>query len=71
MTFYRFAETSKTGRNSRIDSLFNLLGLQNRLYTGDIFAINNQIDYMNVEKQLEHLRKTSLDFLENSLKDNA
>lgn len=70
MTFYRFAETSKTGRNSRIDSLFNLLGLQNRLYTGNIFTIDNQIDYINVEKQLEHLRNNSLDFLKNSLKDN-
>ncbi len=70
MTFYRFAETSKTGRNSRIDSLFNLLGLQNRIYTGNIFTIDNHIDYINVEIQLEHLRKNSLDFLKNSLKDN-
>lgn len=69
MTFYRFAETSKIGRNSRIDSLFNLLGLQNRLYAGNILSINDYIDYMNVEKKLACLRKDSLDFLKNSLMD--
>ena len=67
MTFYRFAEGSKTGRNSRINSLFNLLELQDRLYTGDISFISKNIDYDKVEKRLENLRKNSIEFLKDSL----
>lgn len=67
MTFYRFAEGSKTGRNSRINSLFNLLELQDRLYTGDISFISKNIDYDKVEKRLENLRTSSIEFLKDSL----
>lgn len=68
MTFYRFAERSKTGRNSRIDSLFKILGLQDRLYAGNIFAIDNSISYDKVDEKLKSLREDSLEFLKNSLK---
>lgn len=67
MTFYRFAATSKTGRNSRINSLFNLLGLQDRLYVGDILKIKADIDYEHVESKLIALRTKSIDFLKNCL----
>lgn len=67
MTFYRFAEGSKTGRNSRISSLFHLLGLNDRLYTGNIDAIKNKIDYTDIDIRLEKIRRDSLAFLENSL----
>lgn len=67
MTFYRFAKGSKTGRNSRINSLFNLLELQDRLYTGDISFISKNIDYDKVEKRLENLRTNSIEFLKDSL----
>lgn len=56
MTFYRFAATNKTGRNSRIDSLFNILGLQDRLYIGNISIIGNPIAYDKVDKRLKGLR---------------
>lgn len=67
MTFYRFAEGSKTGRNSRINSLFNLFGLQERLYKGDINRITNLIDYRLVDKKLSELRKDSIAFLDECL----
>lgn len=67
MTFYRFASTSKTGRNSRINSLFDLLGLQDRLYVNDISKIKADIDYEQVENRLSALRESSLGFLKNSL----
>lgn len=67
MTFYRFAEGCKTGRNSRINSLFNLLGLEDRLYIGDISYISKNIDYDKVETRLENLRKSSIEFLKDSL----
>lgn len=68
MTFYRFAEGSKTGRNSRIDSLFKILGLQDRLYAGNISVIDNSISYDIVDEKLKSLRENSLEFLKNSLK---
>ena len=68
MTFYRFAATNKTGRNSRIDSLFNILGLQDRLYIGNISIIGNPIAYDKVDKRLKGLRENSLEFLKNCFK---
>ena len=67
MTFYRFAEGSKTGRNSRINSLFDLFELQERLYKGDINKITNPIDYNSVDKKLSKLRKESISFLNECL----
>lgn len=67
MTFYRFAATNKTGRNSRIDSLFNILGLQDRLYAGNVFAIDHLITYDKVDEKLKKLRENSLAFLKSSL----
>lgn len=67
MTFYRFASTSKTGRNSRINSLFNLLGLQDRLYVNDISKIKTEINYEHIENKLIALRVKSIEFLKNCL----
>lgn len=67
MTFYRFAEGSKTGRNSRINSLFDLFELQERLYKGDINKITNPIDYNSVDEKLSELRKDSIAFLNECL----
>ena len=67
MTFYRFSESSKTGRNSRINSLFDLFKLQERLYKGDINKITNPIDYNSVDEKLSELRKDSIAFLDECL----
>lgn len=69
MTFYRFRQGSRTSRNSRIDSLLGLLGLQQRLYTGNIVEqIRQPIDYERVDGTLRGFREQSLRFLEDSLK---
>lgn len=68
MTFYRFAEGSKTERNSRINSLFGLFGLQERLYQMDIDRITNLIDYNAVDEKLAALRKDSIAFLDGCLR---
>lgn len=68
MTFYRFATKSKTSRNSRIDSLLCQLGLQFRLFHGEIGMIKQDIDYDQVDVRLAKMRKNSLDFLDSSLK---
>lgn len=71
MTFYRFANTSKTGRNSRIDSLFNVLGVNKKhIYNNnaDITEmINEPIRWQEVDNRLSILRNESIDFLNNSL----
>lgn len=68
MTFYRFASTSKTGRNSRIDSLFNVLGIdKNHIYKGNISLIDNQIDWGKTDERLTSLRKESISFLKETL----
>ena len=68
MTFYRFAEGSKTERNSRINSLFGLFGLQERLYQMNIDRITNLIDYNAVDEKLAALRKDSIAFLDGCLR---
>lgn len=71
MTFYRFANNSKTGRNSRIDSLFNVLGVnKNHIYKeGNILnGIVDPINWSDVDINLCKLRQESIDFLDNALK---
>lgn len=70
MTFYRFANTSKTGRNSRIDSLFNVLGINKKhIYNGkDILTnIKEPINWSQVDQNLSHLRNESIEFLNKAL----
>lgn len=71
LTFYRFASTSKTGRNSRIDSLFNVLGInKEHIYTSGNVAekINSMIEWEDVDRNLCALRSESINFLSSALK---
>lgn len=71
MTFYRFASSSKTNRNSRIDSLFNILHINKEhiFEAGDIMKkINSKIEWSFVDNQLNNLREHSIKFLQNALK---
>lgn len=68
MTFYRFPSGEKSNRNSRIDSLFNVLEIpKEHLYSGDITKINSSINWDVVDEKLNSLRKDSLLFLENAI----
>ena len=68
VTFYRYAAASSNSRNSRIDSLFELLGLQERLYAGNICdQMIVPIPYEQVHQALAVLRDDSLQFLSFSL----
>lgn len=74
LTFNRFDDNEKQSRNSRIDSLFSLLGLENRRYTKSVdicISINAEINYRAVDNKLEELRKKTVLFLENALKEAA
>ena len=68
MTFYRFKSSSKGSRNSRIDSLLGIFGLQSRLYQGDVMAVEADVDYGKVHESLKDYREQSVAFLKDSLK---
>ena len=69
MTFYRFAVGQKGGRNSRIDSLFNVLDIsRNHIYQGDVMEIDTPSDWEHIDNRLKDFRKESIDFLMDTLK---
>ena len=67
ITFNRFNEKSKNSRNSRIDSLCSQIGIQDRRYDGNIFNIDNEIEYSQVDDRIEYLRQDSREFLKKAL----
>lgn len=68
MTFYRFAIGLKGGRNSRIDSLFNILDVpREHIYQGDIMKIENPIDWTMVDERLCEFREDSIKYLHYAL----
>ncbi|MCD8189807.1 MAG: polysaccharide pyruvyl transferase family protein [Clostridiales bacterium] len=66
LTFERF-RPGANARNTRIDSLFALLGLETRRYAGDVSAVAAPIDYKAVDERLATLRTASMDYLANAL----
>ena len=70
-TFERFSsKNSKVSTNSRIYSLLDLVGLQNRLLKGyeEIDnIINKKIDFSEVNDKIKTFRNNSKEFLKNSL----
>lgn len=64
LTFYRTNNNDKNNRNSRIDSLFRILGInKNHIYYGEINNINATVDWEEVDLKLMKLRKESMCFL--------
>lgn len=68
MTFYRTSNKDRTNRNSRIDSLFDVLEVsRDHIYTRDMDKIEAPIDWERVDDNLSKLRQKSISFLENVL----
>lgn len=68
--FRRFKSTNKGSTNSRLDSLFNLLELEDRLLNGNENIreyLEKTIDYDAVHKKLSDFRNESKKFLEEAL----
>ena len=73
LTFNRTNNNDKHTRNSRIDSLFSLLNLEERRYRQGVEireALEKKIDYKYVDERLEDLRKETFEFLDNALNSN-
>jgi hypothetical protein len=69
MTFYRTSHQVRSNRNSRIDSLFESLGInKSHIFKDDILKIKEPIDWRMVDNNLEKLRLDSLKFLKTALK---
>lgn len=72
VTFNRFKSNDRLSKNSRIDSLFEKLGLEdrrNRATTAKdlLDQLNASINYTEVESRLEEVRKETEEFLRNAL----
>lgn len=69
-TFRRFKESYALQTNSRLDSLLECLGLENRILRGDEKIANwvdKEIDYNEIDKKLDKLRKQNMKFLSRAL----
>lgn len=71
-TFSRFNETAKQSTNTRIDNLLNLTGLSERRMDKEQNVdnvLNYNGDFESVDDRLTALRKKSMDYLNNALKN--
>ena len=69
-SFYRTKSSDKNSRNARIDDFLGELGLQSHIYniSKDIAKIYEQkIEYSEIDKHLDKLRRDSISFLSNAL----
>lgn len=67
ITLNRFSN-GRQSRNSRIDSLCEVLGLSERRQCDDIFTnMDAEIDYTIVDEKLDEIRKSSIEYLRKSL----
>lgn len=60
----RYANTSATSKNSRIDSLCQNLGVSDRRFSGDILEIQKDINYAEVTCKLKQLQKTTNQYID-------
>ena len=72
LVFQRFNNNSAKSTNSRLYSMLELIGIENRIIEDnncDLFnIIDMNIDYKTVKQKLEELRKISNDYLDRALK---
>lgn len=71
-TFRRYARKTASSTNSRLDTLFNLAGVKDRILTGDENigeCLSRSIDYKSVQKNLENIRTKSYEYLKDALAD--
>lgn len=73
-TFSRYKEEKKESTNSRIVSILQLMGLENRKLTGEENpkdVMSQDIEWGTVQSRLTEFRDSSWKWLENSLKDGG
>ena len=68
ISFNRYGNNSKNSRNSRLDSLFNQIGVDRRFKSNIVQEMFQDIDYDKVEVQLQKLRSYAENYLINALR---
>ena len=72
--FRRYTKNTKQSTNNRLDNLFNLVKIDNRIQEGNNTveeALKYKIDYENVHRNLDELRKVSFEYLKKAIFDNG
>lgn len=70
--FKRFKDNDEMSTNDRLTTLFESMGIQNRILSGeeDLSSFDfDSINYEFVKEKIENIRKKSLEYLSNSLKE--
>lgn len=70
-TFSRFSDTEKQSTNTRIDNLLDITGLSERHINAKMSLdelLKLPLDIDSAEEHLEKLRKSSIDYIKNTLK---
>ncbi len=70
--FRRYTRKTASSTNSRLDTLFNLAGIDNRILSGDEEineCLQRKIDYSIVNNNLNSIRTKSYDYLRTALSD--
>lgn len=73
-TFRRYARKTRQSTNSRLDTLFHMVGISGRMMTGDEKiedCINIKTDFETVHRKLEDIRKKSYGYLGAALIDEG
>lgn len=73
-TFRRFKKEGILCTNNRLDSLFNMLGIKDRMLTGNEDVkdcISRDLDYIDIHNRLNEFVKESKDYLKNALEGNV
>jgi len=71
-TLRRFTSKNKLSTNSRLDTLFNITGIRNRLINGDEDIrklLADEIDFDNAHSNLEIIRRKSYEYIKNAIED--
>lgn len=71
-TFRRFTSQTKQSTNSRLDTLFDLVGISGRMLQGDEQierCMEMHIDYETVHQNLDRVRARSMEYLQHALKN--
>jgi len=72
-TFRRYARKTRSSTNSRLDTLFNLVGISGRIMNGDENiekCLSMKIDFDAAHKKLENVRSDSYVYLVNALNND-
>ena len=73
-TFRRYSRKTKLSTNGRLDMLFKMTGIKDRIFQGNedvLKCLNMKIDYDMVHQKLKKFRKDSFDYLSRAIKDEG